>query len=228
MNDMLGKDGISSPIAPVDLAQAAIGPGMEIFSKYRAVLNSDGTHMSVHEAMIEINRQITDYLSPDGAGFDPATLFCNDWFQQYGWKEGPFGVADTLARAKGTNVASIKNSGAITAEGGIVQIMNWKDYPADYDPASDKNRSTWEACHHMIRVLNQQGEEAAGALLAKMSEDGENIRQLAYFLYTLCERKGNAEDARYYNELMTSWHAIVTASMEYKKERPQQEQFELF
>ena len=228
LSDMLGKDGISSPIAPVDLAQAAIGPGMEIFSKYKAVLNSDGTPMTVHEAMIEINRQITDYLNPDGSGFDPATLFCNDWFQQYGWNEGPFGVADTLARAKGTNVASIKNSGAITAEGGIVQIMNWKDYPADYDPASDKNRSTWEACHHMIRVLNQQGEEAAGALLAKMSEDGENIRQLAYFLYTLCERKGNAEDARYYNELMTSWHAIVTASMEYMKERPQQEQFELF
>jgi putative DNA methylase len=228
LNDMLGKDGISSPIAPVDLAQAAIGPGMEIFSKYRAVLNSDGTQMTVHEAMIEINRQITDYLNPDGSGFDPATLFCNDWFQQYGWSDGPFGVADTLARAKGTNVASIKASGAITAEGGIVQIMNWKDYPADYDPASDKNRSTWEACHHMIRVLNQQGEEAAGALLAKMSEDGENIRQLAYFLYTLCERKGNAEDARYYNELMTSWHSIVTASMEYMKERPQQEQFELF
>lgn len=228
LNDMLGKDGISSPIAPVDLAQAAIGPGMEIFSKYKAVLNSDGTPMTVHEAMIEINRQITDYLNPDGSGFDPVTLFCNDWFQQYGWNEGPYGVAETLARAKGTNVASIKNSGAITAEGGIVQIMNWKDYPADYDPATDKNRSTWEACHHMIRVLNQQGEEAAGALLAKMSEDGENIRQLAYFLYTLCERKGNAEDARYYNELMTSWHAIVTASMEYMKERPQQEQFELF
>ena len=228
LRDMMGQDGLSSPIAPVDLAQAAIGPGMEIFSKYKAVLNSDGTPMTVHEAMIEINRQITDYLNPDGSGFDPATLFCNDWFQQYGWNEGPFGVADTLARAKGTNVASIKNSGAITAESGIVQIMNWKDYPADYDPASDKNRSTWEACHHMIRVLNQQGEEAAGALLAKMSEDGENIRQLAYFLYTLCERKGNAEDARYYNELMTSWHAIVTASMEYMKERPQQEQFELF
>ena len=228
LRDMMGKDGLSSPIAPVDLAQAAIGPGMEIFSKYKAVLNSDGTPMTVHEAMIEINRQITDYLNPDGSGFDPATLFCNDWFQQYGWNEGPFGGADTLARAKGTNVASIKNSGAITAEGGIVQIMNWKDYPADYDPATDKNRSTWEACHHMIRVLNQQGEEAAGALLAKMSEDGENIRQLAYFLYTLCERKGNAEDARYYNELMTSWHAIVTASMEYMKERPQQEQFELF
>ena len=228
LRDMLGKDGLSSPIAPVDLAQAAIGPGMEIFSKYKAVLNSDGTPMTVHEAMIEINRQITDYLNPDGSGFDPATLFCNDWFQQYGWNEGPFGVADTLARAKGTNVASIKASGAIVAEGGIVQITNWKDYPSDYDPAKDRNRPTWEACHHMIRVLNQQGEEAAGKLLAAMPEDGENIRQLAYFLYTLCERKGDAEDARYYNELMTSWHSIVTASMEYMKERPQQEQFELF
>ncbi|MBE6357836.1 MAG: DUF1156 domain-containing protein [Lentisphaerae bacterium] len=224
LNDMMGKDGYSSPIAPVDLAQAAIGPGMEIFSKYKAVLNSDGTPMTVHEAMIEINRQITDYLNPDGSGFDPATLFCNDWFQQYGWGEGPFGTADTLARAKGTSVYAVKNSEVVIAEGGIVQLLNWKDYPVDYDPSKDKSRPTWETCHHMIRVLNQHGEEAAGELLSKMPGEGENIRQLAYFLYTLCERKGNAEEARYYNELMTSWHAIVTASIEYIKDRPQQDE----
>ena len=223
LSDMMGKEGLSSPIAPVDLAQAAIGPGMEIFSKYKAVLKADGSHMSVHEAMIEINREITDYLNPDASGFDAATLFCNEWFQQYGWNEGPFGTADILARAKGTSVANIQAAGVITAVGGKVQLLTWQEYPENYDPATDKNRPTWEACHHMIRVLNNQGEQAAGELLARMPDEAENIRQLAYYLYTLCERKGNAEDARYYNELMTSWHAIVAASMEAQHEQYEQQ-----
>lgn len=182
LSDMMGKEGLSSPIAPVDLAQAAIGPGMEIFSKYKAVLKADGSHMSVHEAMIEINREITDYLNPDASGFDAATLFCNEWFQQYGWNEGPFGTADILARAKGTSVANIQAAGVITAVGGKVQLLTWQEYPEKYDPAADKNRPTWEACHHMIRVLNNQGEQAAGELLARMPDEAENIRQLAYYL----------------------------------------------
>lgn len=219
LRDMMGTDGLSSPIAPVDLAQAAIGPGMEIFSKYKAVFNSDGSQMSVHEAMIEINRQIANYLNPEGAGFDAETLFCNDWFQQYGWSEGAYGSADVLARAKGSSVEKVKAAGIIRAEGGKVQLLNWQDYPENYNPETDTNRPTWEACHHMIRVLNRQGEKAAGELLAKMPGEGENIRQLAYFLYTLCERGGKAEEARYYNELMTSWHTIVAVSMECENSR---------
>lgn len=226
LRDMMGKDGVSSPIAPVDLAQAAIGPGMEIFSKYKMVLNADGTPMTIHEAMIEINRQITDYLNPDGTGFDPATLFCNDWFQENAWGENGYGLADVLARAKGTSVDRVKASGVILAEGGKVQLLNWHDYPVDYDPSKDRNRPTWEALHHLIRILNTSGEDAAGKMLSLMPESGEDIRQLAYFLYTMCERKGYAEDARYYNELMTSWHAIVAASMDYQQPKP--EQMELF
>lgn len=102
----------------------------------------------------------------------------------------------------------------------ILQI--WNDYLQDYNPSKDKNRPTWEALHHLIRKLNTSGESAAGELLAKMSESSEDIRQLAYFLYTMCECKGNAEDARYYNELMTSRHAIVAASMEHMKSKPEQ------
>ena len=222
LRDMMGKDGISSPIAPVDLAQAAIGPGMEIFSKYKSVLNADGSAMTVHEAMIEINRQITDYLNPEGTGFDAETLFCNDWFQENVWGENAYGLADVLARAKGTSVERVKASGILSAEGGKVQLLNWREYPEEYDPSKDKNRPTWEALHHLIRKLNTSGESVAGELLAKMPESSEDIRQLAYFLYTMCERKGNAEDARYYNELMTSWHAIVAASMEHMKSKPEQ------
>ena len=103
-----------------------------------------------------------------------------------------------------------------------VMLLIWNDYPEDYDPSKDRNRPTWEALHHLIRKLYNSGENAAGELLAKMSESSEDIRQLAYFLYTMCERKGNAEDARYYNELMTSWHAIIAASMEHMKSKPEQ------
>lgn len=211
---MIGGETGTTPIAPVDLAQAAIGPGMAIYSKYASVLNQDGSTMSVHEALILINRSISDYLNPDSGNFDADTLFCDDWFNQHGWSEGLFGDADTLARAKGTSVEGVHSAGVIETGGGKVRLLKWTEYPQDWDPKTDTRTPIWEACHQMIRMLNQQGESAAGALLAKMPERGEPIRQLAYHLYTLCERKKWAEEARAYNELIGSWHAIVAASHE--------------
>lgn len=211
---MIGGETGTTPIAPVDLAQAAIGPGMAIYSKYASVLNQDGSTMSVHEALILINRSISDYLNPDSGNFDADTLFCDDWFSQHGWSEGLFGDADTLARAKGTSVEGVQSAGVIESGGGKVRLLKWTEYPQDWDPKTDTRTPIWEACHQMIRVLNQQGESAAGALLAKMPERGEPIRQLAYHLYTQCERKKWAEEARAYNELIGSWHAIVAASHE--------------
>ncbi len=211
---MVGGETGATPIAPVDLAQAAIGPGMAIYSKYAAVLNQDGSKMSVHDALILINRAITDYLNPDSGNFDADTLFCDDWFSQYGWGEGQFGEADTLARAKGTSVDGVRDAGVIEAGGGKVRLLKWSEYPTDWNPLTDTRTPIWEACHQMIRVLNQQGESEAGSLLARMPERGEPIRQLAYHLYTLCERKKWAEEARAYNELIGSWHAIVSASHE--------------
>ncbi|MBY7763320.1 DUF1156 domain-containing protein [Vibrio fluvialis] len=211
---MIGGTTGVSPIAPVDLAQAAIGPGMAIFSKYEAVLNQDGSKMSVHDALILINRAITDYLNPDSGNFDNDTLFCDSWFSQYGWGQGQFGEADTLARAKGTSVDGVRDAGVVESGGGKVRLLKWSEYPTDWDPKSDTRIPVWEACHQMIRVLNQNGEAEAGALLARMPDLGEQVRQLAYHLYTLCERKKWAEEARAYNELIGSWHAIVTASNE--------------
>jgi len=209
---MIGGVTGQSPIAPVDLAQAAIGPGMAIYSKYEAVLNQDGTRMSVHDALVLINRAITEYLSPDSGSFDADTQFCSSWFEQYGWSHGQFGEADTLARAKGTSVDGVKAAGVAESGGGKVRLLRWNDYESDWDPAKDDRTPVWEACHQMIRRLNNSGESAAGELLAKMPEKGEAIRQLAYHLYTLCERKKWAEEARAYNELIGSWHAIVAAS----------------
>ncbi len=208
-----GKTG-TTPIAPVDLAQAAIGPGMAIFSKYETVLNQNGSRMSVHDALILINRAITEYLSPESGSFDADTQFCSSWFDQYGWSTGQFGEADTLARAKGTSVDGVREAGVVKSGGGKVRLLKWANYEADWDPTKDNRTPIWEACHQMIRSLNNQGESAAGELLAKMPEKGESIRQLAYHLYTLCERKKWAEEARAYNELIGSWHAIVAASRE--------------
>tara|TARA_R110001583_G_scaffold66746_3_gene191494 strand:+ start:19609 stop:22503 length:2895 start_codon:yes stop_codon:yes gene_type:complete len=209
---MIGGNQGVSPIAPVDLAQAAIGPGIAIFSKYESILEADGSKMSVHEALILINRAITDYLNPDSGNFDADTLFCDDWFSQYGWSAGSYGEADTLARAKGTSVDGVRDAGVVESGGGKVRLLKWGEYPSDWDPKADTRTPIWEACHQMIRVLNKRGEVEAGVLLARMPELGEPIRQLAYHLYTLCERKKWAEEARAYNELIASWHAIVTAS----------------
>ena len=212
LETMIGGQTGQTPIAPVDLAQAAIGPGMAIYSKYEAVLNQDGTRMSVHDALVLINRAITEYLSPDSGSFDADTQFCSSWFEQYGWSHGQFGEADTLARAKGTSVDGVKAAGVAESGSGKVRLLKWSEYESDWDPSKDDRTPIWEACHQMIRRLNNRGESAAGELLAKMPEKGEAIRQLAYHLYTLCERKKWAEEARAYNELIGSWHAIVAAS----------------
>jgi putative DNA methylase len=212
LETMIGGQTGQTPIAPVDLAQAAIGPGMAIYSKCEAVLNQDGTRMSVHDALVLINRAITEYLNPDSGNFDADTQFCSSWFDQYGWSSGQFGEADTLARAKGTSVDGVKASGVAESGSGKVRLLRWTEYESDWDPAKDERTPVWEACHQMIRRLNNHGETAAGELLAKMPENGEAIRQLAYHLYTLCERKKWAEEARAYNELIASWRAIVAAS----------------
>ena len=214
LETMIGGESGQTPIAPVDLAQSAIGPGMAIYSKYEAVLNQDGSRMSVHDALVLINRAITEYLSPESGSFDADTQFCSSWFEQYGWSNGAFGEADTLSRAKGTSVDGVREAGVVESGGGEVRLLKWAEYKADWDPTTDNRTPVWEACHQMIRSLNNQGESAAGTLLAKMPEKGESIRQLAYHLYTLCERKKWAEEARAYNELIGSWHAIVAASHE--------------
>jgi putative DNA methylase len=186
---------------------------MAVFSKYAAVLEADGSQMTVHTALIIINQAIDEYFTHAESDMGADTRFCVDWFQQYGYKDGPFGEADVLARAKGTTVDGVQNAGVIQSGKGKVRLLKVSEYPSDWDPAKDFRLPIWEACHHMCRAL-KESEVTAGALLAKMPEKAEPIRQLAYRLYTLCERKGWAEDARIYNELITSWRAIVESSQD--------------
>ena len=140
-----------SPVAPVDLSQAIIGPGMAVFSKYVAVLEADGSPMSVRTALQLINR----FLAEDD--FDADTQFCLHWFEQHGWNEGVFGTADTLARGKGTSVDGIRDAGVIQSGGGKVRLLKWAEYPTDWDPRTDTRMPVWEALHHLIRALKQGG-----------------------------------------------------------------------
>jgi putative DNA methylase len=195
-----------SPVAPVDLSQAIIGPGMAVFSKYAAVLEADGSPMNVRTALRLINR----FLAEDD--FDADTQFCLHWFEQHGWTEGVFGDADVLARSKSTSVDAMKEAGVLKSGGGKVRLLKWAEYPSDWDPRTDTRTPVWEALHQLIRALKHGGEAASGALLAALGGKAEAVRQLAYRLYTLCERLGNAEDARAYNELITSWTGIESAA----------------
>ena len=200
------RGGINSPVAPVDLSQAIIGPGMGIFSQYAAVLEADGKPMSVRTALQLINR----FLAEDD--FDPDTQFCLHWFETQGWASGKYGQADVLARAKGTSGSGLQEAGVIESGGGNVRLLRWAEYPRDWSPDEDNRTPIWEATHQVIRALNQDSEAAAGTLLARMPARAEAIRALAYRLYTLCERKGWAEDARAYNELITAWRSIEKAA----------------
>jgi putative DNA methylase len=196
-----------SPVAPVDLSQAIIGPGMAVFSKYAAVLEADGSPMSVRTALQLINR----FLAEDD--FDADSQFCLHWFEQHGWMEGLFGEADVLARSKSTSVDAMKDAGVLKSGSGKVRLLKWAEYPTDWDPRTDKRTPVWEALHQLIRALKStEGEGGAGAMLAALGGKAEPVRQLAYRLYTLCERQGRAEDARAYNELITSWTGIETAA----------------
>ncbi|MGC8732669.1 MAG: DUF1156 domain-containing protein, partial [Halothiobacillaceae bacterium] len=204
--EAMTRGGINSPVAPVDLSQAIIGPGMAIFSQYAAVLEADGTPMRVRTALQLINRFLTE------DDFDADTQFCLHWFEQRGWSTGKYGDADVLARAKGTSVAGLQAADVVASGKGELRLLRWAELPKDWSPETDTRTPVWEALHQLIRALNQDGESAAGALLARMPARAEPIRALAYRLYTLCERKGLAEEARAYNELVAAWSGIEQAS----------------
>lgn len=202
------RGGINSPVAPVDLSQAIIGPGMEVFSKYSAVLEADGSPMSVRSALQLINR----FVGEDD--FDHDTQFCLAWFEQHGWAEGKYGDADVLARAKGTSVNGLVDAGVVESASGNLRLLKWAEMPRDWSPENDSRLPVWEALHQLIRALNQDGETAAGQLLARMPDKTAGLTALTYRLYTLCERQGWTNEARAYNELQGAWLGIEQASQE--------------
>ncbi|CAM4422733.1 DUF1156 domain-containing protein [Paenibacillus alkaliterrae] len=215
LETMIGGKLESPSVAAVDLQQASIGPGMSVFSKYSAVLEADGSRMTVKTALQLINKVVDAYLNEADGELDSDTMYCLNWFDQYGWNRGDYGQAEVLATAKGTTVDGMKLAGILESGQGKVRLLKWQEYPKEWIPEQDNRTPVWEALHQMIRALQQQGEQVAGALFAGMPARSEAIRNLAYRLYTLCERKGWSDDARAYNELIASWDAIAAAAHDF-------------
>jgi putative DNA methylase len=206
----------SGNIAPVDLAQASIGPGIAIYSRYSNVLEADGTAMSVRTALGLINQALDEHLAEQDGDIDPDTRFAVAWFTQFGFEEGDFGQADVLARGKNTSVAGVEAAGVVDAGRGKVKLRHWKAYdPGAWNPTEDKRPTIWEATHHLIERLNTHGEKGAATLLNKMPPDmSAEARQLAYRLYSICERNSWADHARDYNALVVSWSGIGEVAAE--------------
>lgn len=199
-------------IAPVDLAQAAIGPGMATFSRYVKVVEASGERMPVRAALGLINQALDEVLGEQETDFDPATRFAIAWFGAYGLDKGPYGEAQVLATAKGTTPEALDRQGFLEARAGKVRLLGWWDLPEAWDPASDTTLTYWEATHHLIRAHQHSdggSERAAADLLYRMSGYGEPARELAYRLYVTCERRSWAELARPYNTLVVAWPEII-------------------
>lgn len=197
-------------IAPVDLAQASIGPGMAVFTRYSKVMESDGSPMSVRTALGLINQALDEVLAEQEGEFDPDTRWAIAWFDQFGIEEGPFGVAETLSKAKNTAVGGLVEAGILEARGGKVRLLKRDELSEKWDPAKDKRFTVWEAAQYLILALDQEGEQGAAALLRKLGGGyGETARDLAYRLYNICERKGWAQEALAYNSLVIAWPEVT-------------------
>ena len=192
-------------IAPVDLAQAAIGPGMAVFSRYSKVLEADGSSIDVRTALTLINQALDEYLAEQEGEYDTDTRWALAWFEQFGHNEAAFGVAETLSKAKNTSVNGLQDAGVLEARSGKVRLYRRDELDTDWDPIRDKRLIAWEACQHLIYALEVGGEEAAADLLAKLGPAADSARDLAYRLYTVCERKDWAQDALGYNSLVVAW-----------------------
>lgn len=192
-------------IAPVDMAQTSIGPGMAIFSRHKAVLEADGNIMSVRTALQLINQALDEFLAEQEGEFDSDTRFAVTWFDEHQFDAGPFGQAETLAMARNVSVAGVVEAGVVHSAAGKVRLLKRSELPEDWDPVEDKRLTVWEAAQHLIKRLEAGGEQEAAALLARLGSTAEPARDLAYRLYQTCERKGWAEEARSYNGLVIAW-----------------------
>lgn len=198
-------------IAPVDLAQAAIGPGMSVFSRYGRVVEADGSLIDVRTALALINQTLDQVLSEQESEFDPYTRWALSWFEQHGFGEEVYGEAEVLATAKAISVSGLVSAGIVSSRAGKVRLLGRDELRLDLDGAE---ASIWEVTQHLIRCLDQKGEQPTANLKASLGGIAEIARDLAYRLYTLCERRGWAEEAGYYNSLVVAWPSMASEAFE--------------
>ncbi len=206
-------------IAPVDLAQAAIGPGMAVYTRYARVVDAQGQPLAVRDALALINQTLDEALAEQEGDFDADSRWALTWFEQMGFAEGEYGVAEQLSKSKNTAVAGLVEAGIVVSRGGRVRLLKPAELPADWDPAADPRLSAWETVHQLVRALESGGEPAAAALVARLGAQAEVARELCYRLYTLCERKKRAAEALSYNGLVLSWPEIMRMAQEGAQQR---------
>jgi putative DNA methylase len=201
-------------IAPVDLRQAAIGPGMAVFSRYARVNEPGGEPMRVRTALSLINQVLDEKLSQLEGDVSADTRWCVEWFKGHEFGPGPFGEADTLSRGIDTDVAALDRAGVLRARAGKVSLLSVADFPADYEPQHDERVSEWKVCLHLAKRLKEQGAEPATRLMAAAHDlvDLDDVKELAYLLYSIAEKRGWAETALVFNSLGTSWTDLEDAS----------------
>ena len=196
-------------IAPVDLAQAAIGPGMAVFTRYARVLDAAGKTVAVRDALALINQALDEVLAEQEGDFDSDTRWALAWFEQSGFAEGDYGVAETLSTAKNTSVSGMVEAGILRSGAGKVRLLRPGELPDDWVPDSDTRLIVWEAVHHLVRVHDKEGEDAAASLMSKLGPNAEAARELAYRLYRICDQKNRSQEALGYNALVQSWPEVA-------------------
>ena len=196
-------------VAPVDLRQAAIGPGMAVFSRYARVNEPDGSPMRVRAALSLINQVLDEKLSQLEGNVSSDTRFCVEWFKQYGFDEGPYGTAETLSKGIDTSITGLERGGVLISRAGKVKLRSVREIPDLYDPGTDDRISEWEICLHLAKRLQDQGADEAARLMAAVRGvsgiDLDDVKELAYLLYSIAEKKGWAETALLFNNLGTLW-----------------------
>ena len=201
-------------VAPVDLRQAAIGPGMAVFSRYARVNEPNGERMQVRAALSLINQVLDESLSQLEGDVSAETRWAVEWFKQFGFDSGPFGMAETLSKGTDTDIDALGRAGVVKSGGGKVKLLSVRDIPANYDPADDERVSEWKVSLHLAKLLTKQGADAAAQLMADARDrvDLDDLKELAYLLYSIAEKKGWAETALLFNGLGTSWSDLEDAS----------------
>jgi putative DNA methylase len=216
-----------SNIAPVDLAQSAIGPGMAVYTRYSQVLDAAGKPLSVRDALALINQTLDEVLAEQESDFDADTRWALAWFDHAGFAEGEFGVAETLSKAKNTSIGGLEDAHILVSKAGKVRLLKPNELPANWDPSHDNRLTVWEIVHHLIRVLEATGESGAAELFRKLGAKVETARELPYRLYTICERKKRAQEALSYNALVQSWPEIARLAREGEAVKPVAQQTQL-
>jgi putative DNA methylase len=195
---------------------------MAVFSRYKQVLEQNGSPMSVRTALQLINQALDEILTEQEGDYDPHTRWALTWYEQRGFEEGPFGEADVLARAKDCSITALVEAGVLSSRAGKVRLLRRDELAPDWSPPPGRQPFVWVLMQHLIRALEKDGEAGAAAILRQVPSLGEIARELAYRLYSTCERKKWAEEARAYNGLVLAWPHIQQLTTEQPSSTPSQ------